>query len=75
MATQTTYFGLPVIEGKYVRGSDIQKLPFYDFWREASLGSTYTRDPTTGDDLIYIDDWEGFSRLFIETGRHRMIPA
>lgn len=75
MANKTTYFGLPVVEGKYVRGSDIKKLPFYEFWRKSSIGSTYTSDPETGEDLIYLDDWERFSRLFIETGRHRMMPA
>jgi hypothetical protein len=75
MANKTTYFGLPVIERKYVRGSDIKKLPFYEFWREASIGSTYTSDPETGEDLVYLGDWERFSRMFIETGRHRMMPA
>lgn len=75
MAEKTTYFGLSVVDGKYVRGSDIKKLPFYEFWRKSSIGSTYTSDPETGEDLIYLRDWERFSRLFIETGRHRMMPA
>ncbi len=75
MASQTTYFGLQVIRGKYVLSSDIQKLPFHEFWLKSSLGSTYTRDPLSGEDLIYLDDWEEFSRLFIETGRHRMMDA
>ena len=50
-------------------------IPFYEFWRKSSLGSTFTSDPETGEDLIYLHDWERFSRLFIETGRHRMMPA
>ena len=75
MANKSTYFGLPVIEGKYVRGLNIKKLPFYEFWRKASIGSTYMNDPKSGEDLIYLDDWERFGRLFIETGRHRMVPA
>lgn len=74
MANKITYFGPPVIDGKYVQGSDIHKLPFYEFWRKSSIGSTYTSDPKTGEDLVYLDDWERFSRLFIETGRHRMMP-
>ena len=75
MASKTTYFGLRVIQEKFVLGSEIKTLPFYDFWLKSSLGSTYTRDPLSGEDLIYLDDWEEFSRLFIETGRHRMMDA
>lgn len=75
MASKITYFGLAVIDGKYVQGSDIRKLPFHEFWRQASRGSTFTSDPETGEHLIHLDDWERFSRLFIETGRHRMMPA
>ena len=73
MANQKTYFGLRVIRKKYVLGSDIKKLPFYEFWLKSSLGSTFTRDAMSGEDLIYLEDWEEFSRLFIETGRHRMM--
>lgn len=73
MADKTTYFGLRVIQERFVSGAEIKKLPFYEFWLASSRGSTFTRDPVSGDDLIYLDDWEGFSRLFIETGRHRMM--
>lgn len=65
----STYFGLPVVRGKYVRESDIRKLPFFEFWAESSIGSTCIGD---GDDsLIYLHDWEAFSLLFIRTGTHR----
>lgn len=75
-----TYFGLEVIDhlnGKVVRHSDIQKLPFYEFWLESHFGSTVVqlnsnktacKPSETG---VYLNDWIEFSKLFIETGKHR----
>lgn len=73
--TDTTHFGLPivVVDGsKFVRVSDIQKLPFFEFWQASAAGSAMRIE---GDEkLIYIADWEAFSELFISTGRHRYLP-
>ena len=66
-----TYFGLTVIREKFVRQADIEALPFAEFWRESAVGSGTMVDHATGETLIYIHDWERFSRLFIETGKHR----
>lgn len=65
----STYFGVPVIKGKFVRESDISKLPFYEFWGDSRIGSSCIRDGN--DTLIYLHDWEAFSLLFIRTGKHR----
>ncbi|SIT02110.1 hypothetical protein [Paracoccus saliphilus] len=72
--TDRTYFGLPVVRGM-VRQSDIEALPFAEFWRESASGSTVLRDSTTGEQMIYLHDWERFCRLFIATGRHRYSPV
>ena len=71
---EKTYFGLDILRGKFVRESDIAKLPFYNFWRDSSRGSTVLHDPRTDETLVYLHDWKAFSQLFIETGRHRHIP-
>ena len=69
LETGVTFFGVPVLEGKLIRESDIAKLPFYDFWRESARGSTL---PIFDDEsYVYLHDWEAFCRLFIKTGRHR----
>ncbi|RNF34038.1 hypothetical protein [Paracoccus methylarcula] len=68
--TNRTFFGLPVVRG-LVRQSDIEALPFWEFWLESAAGSTILRDSTTGEQMIYLHDWERFCRLFIATGRHR----
>ena len=66
---KTTYFGLPIYEKNLVKKEDIEKLPFYEFWEESSLGSTMLiRDNEV---FIYLSDWENFSKLFIEKGVHR----
>lgn len=71
--TTRTYFGLPVVRGM-VRQSDIKTLPFWEFWQESAAGSTVLHDSTTGEQLVYLHDWERFCRLFIVTGRHRYSP-
>ena len=72
--TQRTYFGLEIVQGKLVRKSDIMALPFAEFWRESSVGSTMLREHDTGEKFVYLHDWERFARFFIETGRHRFMP-
>ena len=64
-----TYFGLEIFENNLVSEDEIKKLPFYEFWNESMLGSTYL--VKNGKNYIYLTDWESFCRLFIETGKHR----
>ena len=64
-----TYFGLEIYQGNLVKENDIKKLPFYDFWLESAYGSTYAI--IDDEEYIYLSDFESFSRLFIETGKHR----
>ncbi len=45
----------------------IKKLPFYSFWEKKSFGSTIVL-VGKDDKLIYLNDWEKFSRRFINTG-------
>lgn len=70
-----TYFGLEIVRDKFVRESDIAVLPFYEFWSESSIGSAFIVDPETKDNLVYLHDWEAFSCLFIQTGRHRWMAV
>jgi hypothetical protein len=64
-----TYFGIEIFENNFVCEDDIKKLPFYDFFDESMLGSSYlVKD---GISYIYLTDWESFCRLFIKTGKHR----
>jgi len=67
---EKSYFGLSVYSdnGKYILESDIEKLPFYAFWKESSIGTTCLL--LDGDNGIYLHDWENFCKLFIETGKH-----
>lgn len=74
MSLPKTYFGLPVLDGKLVRLSDIEALPFADFWLASSIGSTILGGADGGESFVHLGDWEGFARLFIETGRHRYMP-
>ena len=70
---ETTYFGLDVVRmhgGKVVRISDIEKLPFFEFWLASSSGSTLQL-LDDGDKGVNLNDWIAFSRLFIQTGKHR----
>ena len=66
-----TYFGLEVVRGQFVRLADIEALPFVDFWRVSTTGTTFLHDPETAISLVYLHDWERFCRLFIQTGQHR----
>ena len=73
-ALKRTYFGLEIINGNLVRLSDIEALPFVDFWRMSSSGSTMLVDTQTGQTFVYLHDWEAFAELFIRTGKHRFQP-
>jgi len=64
-----TYFGLEIYQGNLVKENDIKKLPFYDFWYESSKGSTYAI--IDDEEYVYLSDFESFSKLFINTGKHR----
>ena len=62
--------------------SDIKKLDFYEYWRKVSRGSgmlpimqdngedgdLYDESCEVIDCLIYLNDWEKFSRIYINTG-------
>ena len=65
-----TYFGLDVVDSRMVRYSDIEKLPFFDFWLASMYGSAMPISPS-GEQLVWLYDWESFCTLFIKTGRHR----
>jgi len=72
-----TFFGLKVytIDNQdYIREEDIKKLPFYEFWKESAKGSTYIIDEKLGN-LIFLYDWESFSKEFIKTGKHRYMKG
>ena len=64
-----TYFGLEIHQGNLVKENDIKKLPFYDLWYESSKGST--QPLIDNEEYVYLSDFESFSKLFIETGKHR----
>lgn len=51
--------------------SDIKKLDLYNHWRKVSRASTMlcvTHDNGESDNLVYLYDWEKFSRIYINTG-------
>jgi hypothetical protein len=75
MSGVRTYFGLPVIDGMFVRHSDIGQLPFFTFWQESAKGSVMLGTPAGDDYHVYLHDWEHFSRLLITTGRRRNMPV
>ena len=61
-----TFFGLEVY-AYGVKRDDIEKLPFYDFWKDSTRNITYA---TIGDNkYVYLEDWEQFCRVFILTGK------
>lgn len=65
-----TYFGIPIQEKNLLLLDDIKKLPFYKFWEASSAGSALLVDKN-GCEMVYLHDWERFSRVFIITGKHR----
>ena len=51
--------------------SDIKKLDLYSHWCKVSRASTMlcvTHDSGERDNLVYLYDWEKFSRIYINTG-------
>ena len=66
-------FHLSVYIGYFgVLESDIKKLDLYSHWCEVSRTSTMlcvTHDSGESDNLVYLYDWEKFSRIFINTGK------
>ncbi|MCT7635873.1 hypothetical protein N5U36_10455 [Aliarcobacter butzleri] len=64
-----TFFGLEIHQDKLIKIDDIKKLPFYDFWLESSKGSTYAI--IDNEEYAYLNDFENFSKLFIEIGKNR----
>ena len=64
-----TYFGLEIYQENLIKVNDIKKLPFYDFWLDSSKGST--QPLIDNEEYVYLSDFECFSKLFIETGKHR----
>lgn len=71
---EQTYFGLAITSTQMVREADIATLPFFDFWRHSSNGSTGLIDPRSKEHFVYLHDWKAFSEIFIKTGRHRYMP-
>ena len=63
-----TFFGLMVYP-LGVKLSDIEKLPFSQFFNDSHAGSTMGVE--NGENYIYLHDWENFCRGFILTGMHR----
>ena len=52
--------------------SDIKKLDLYNHWCKVSRTSTMlcvTHDSGESDNLVYLYDWEKFSRIYINTGK------
>lgn len=65
----TTWFGLEIVQDRLVRLTDIEALPFYDFWLESAKGSTM---PVIDDAyFVYLHDWVAFCERFVRTGGHR----
>jgi hypothetical protein len=46
---------LEVLNDKLVRLSDIEALPFADFWRKDSSGSTMIVESRPGETLVYLN--------------------
>ena len=78
---QFAFFGIKPVRYKstssdnfywLVREVDLERLPFYKFWKESAFGSTCMVDEQNlGKSLVYVHDWENFCKLFIKTGKHR----
>lgn len=63
-----TFFGLDV-HPLGVKLSNIEKLPFAQFFKESHVGSTMAF--IDGENYVYLHDWERFCRNFIQSGKHR----
>jgi len=63
-----TFFGLDVY-APGVKLSDIEKLPFAQFFKDSHVGSTMTF--IDGKNYVYLHDWERFCKSFIQYGKHR----
>ena len=70
-----SFFDLSIYEyiGYFdVLESDIKKLDLYSHWCKVSRASTMlcvTHDSGESDNLVYLYDWEKFSRIYINTGK------
>ena len=63
-----TFFGLDVYTPG-VKLSDIERLPFAQFFKDSHVGSTMAF--IDGENYIYLHDWERFCKSFIQYGKHR----
>ena len=69
-----SFFNLSIYEYIFCFGvleSDIKKLDLYNHWCKVSRTSTMlcvTHDNSESDNLVYLYDWEKFSRIYINTG-------
>ena len=69
-----SFFDLSIYEyiGYFgVLESDIKKLDLYNHWCKVSRTSTMlcvTHDNGESDNLVYLYDWDKFSRIYINTG-------
>lgn len=73
----TSYFGIYIYDFKGHIGvlrSDIEKLPFFEFWEKSSIGSTCLYIQDSNDSLVYLHDWVSFCKFFIETGKYWFMP-
>ena len=70
-----SFFDLSVYEFMGMFGvleSEIKKLDFYSHWCNISCTSTMlcvTHDNGESNSLVYLYDWEKFSRIFMNTGK------
>ena len=73
-AENKSFFDLSIYEyiGYFgILESDIKKLDLYSHWCKVSRASTVlcvTHDSGESDNLVYLYDWEKFSRIYINTG-------
>ena len=65
-----TFFGLD-IHRSGIKLSDIEKLPFSQFFKDSHVGSTMA--VIDNETYIYIHDWERFCKGFIQNGKHRYL--
>ena len=63
-----TFFGLDLYPPG-VKLSDIEKLPFAQFFKDSHVGSTIAF--INDENYVYLHDWERFCKNFIQHGIHR----